>query len=397
MPQTTRLVRPLRAALLIAALVAAPLTAAAQRQGVDDRTIRLAQVAAMEGPARALGQGMALGLRAAFAEANAAGGVHGRRVVLDSIDDGYEPNRSVTAVRRVIDADRHLALVGPVGTPTTQATQPMATAAGMPMIGPYTGAGFLRDPALANVLNVRATYAAEIEAWMRHLVDERGLRRIALLHQDDGFGHVGRMAATAALARRGMTLIAQGAYARNTTAVKSALLDIREGRPEAVVMVGTAAPIAEFVRLSERVRMAPVFVTISFVGTAALAADLGADGAGVIVSQVVPSPFDPSLPLAARYHAALEAVAPGADPDYVSFEGYVAGRVALRALTRAGPDLDRGALLEAMADLGAFDLDGLPFAYGPGDNQGLDAVFLTRLDGRGGATPLRPASAAVRP
>lgn len=369
---------------------------AAQSAGVDDTTVRFAQVAALEGPAGSLGGGMREGIMAAFAEANAAGGVHGRQITLESFDDGYEPDRSIEHVRKVIDGGNFLGLIGPVGTPTSKATQPLATEAAVPFVGPFTGAGFLRDAALTNVMNVRATYAAETETWIAHLVDELGMQNIALLYQDDGFGRVGLNGVTAALERRGMELSATGTYTRNTTAVKSALLDIRKAKPDAVVMVGAYKPIAEFIRLSRKLKFDPTFVNISFVGSRALADELGADGNGVIISQVVPFPWDTSIPVVDQYQQAIKAVDADAQPSFVSLEGYLVGRVALRALEASGSDLTREGFVAAMQELGSFDLGGLNFSYGAGDNQGLDSVFLTRIIDGGFETVQRTTQQASR-
>ncbi|MGR3793545.1 ABC transporter substrate-binding protein [Vannielia sp. SX4] len=369
------------AAPLAALLLASPLAAA---DGVEADAVTFAQVAALEGPAAALGQGMRAGITAAFEEANRAGGVHGRKVMLEAFDDGYEPDRSVAHVLHVIEGRAHIGFIGSVGTPTALATQPEATAAGMPYVGPFTGAGFLRAPELTNVVNVRATYGAETEAWIAHLVDELGMKNIAILYQDDGFGRVGLDGVTAALEKRGMSLAATGKYTRNTVAVKSALLDIRKAKPDAVVMVGAYKPIAEFIRLSKTLKFEPTFVNISFVGSEALAGELGDAGEGVIISQVVPFPWDASLPIVAEYQAAITAMDPAAHPGFVTLEGYLTGRVALRALEAAGPDLTRERFLAALNGLGTFDLGGLAFTYGAGDNQGLDTVFLTRITADGG-------------
>nr|WP_254695487.1 ABC transporter substrate-binding protein [Oceanicola sp. D3] len=362
-------------------MTSAPLAA---KDGVEPDAVHFAQVAAMEGPAAALGQGMRDGIAAAFEEANRAGGVHGRKVTLDSRDDGYEPDRSVAHVLDVIEGAAHIGLIGAVGTPTALATQPEATAAQVPYIGPFTGAGFLRAPELTNVVNVRATYAAETEAWIAYLVDEQGMKNIAILYQDDGFGRVGLKGVTAALEKRGMSLAATGTYTRNTVAVKTALLDIRKAKPDAVVMVGAYKPIAEFIKLSKKLKFEPTFVNISFVGSEALARELGEAGEGVIISQVVPFPWDESLPIVAEYQAAMAAANPEAEPGFVTLEGYLTGRVALRALQAAGKDVTRESYLAALAGLGSFDLGGLGFDFGEGDNQGLDTVFLTRITGDGG-------------
>ncbi|MEP2639777.1 ABC transporter substrate-binding protein [Roseobacter sp.] len=377
------------AAFAACALTAAPLAA---DQGVTDTEIRLAQVAALEGPAAALGTGMRQGMLAAFEEANRAGGIHGRTISLTSMDDGYEPDRSVSHTRSVIEGDDYLALVGPVGTPTTKATQPLATQAGMPMIAPFTGAGFLRDPSLQNVVNVRATYDAETQAWVDYLVDELGHTDIAILFQDDGFGRVGLSGVKKALEARGMSLVAEGSYTRNTVAVKSALLDIRKAKPQAVVMVGAYKPLSEFIKLSRKMKMDPTFVTISFVGSKALAAELGPDGDGVIVSQVVPEPWDTNLPIVAEYQAALSALEATAEPGFVSLEGYVAGRLVIEGLRQTGADLSRESFTNAMNTLGTLDLGGMTLSFGPGDNQGSDDVFLTRILADGSFEAMRPGS-----
>lgn len=365
---------------------------AGAQEGVTETEVRFAQVAAIEGPAAALGTGMQQGILAAFAEANSAGGVHGRMLTLETTDDGYEPTRSIDAVNAVIAANDAIALIGPVGTPTTKATQPIATEADMPMIGPFTGAGFLRDPALKNVVNLRATYDAETQAWIDYLVDDLGYTNIAILYQDDGFGRVGLSGVKSALDARGMTLSAEGTYTRNTVAVKSALLEIRKAKPQAIVMVGAYKPLSEFIKLAKKLNMEPTFVTISFVGSKALAAELGDAGDGVIISQVVPEPWDVSIPVVAEYQAALKAYDPAAEPGFVSLEGYLTGRLAIAALMDAGADVSRRSYLDALQRLGSMDFGGFPMTFGAGDNQGSDSVFLTRIKADGSFETVLPSS-----
>ncbi len=367
----------------VAACVLAFSSPALAEQGVTDSEVQFAQIAAFEGPAAALGTGMRDGLMAAFEEANAAGGVHGRMLRLDTFDDGYEPDQSVNQLGMVLEGDDHIALIGPVGTPTTSATQPMATEARFPMIGAFTGAGFLRDASLGNVFNLRASYHAETEAWIAHLVDELGMTDIAILYQDDGFGRVGLAGVTQALERRGLSLVAEGTYVRNTVAVRGALLDLRRAEPDAVVMVGAYKPIAEFIRLSRQLSFEPTFVNISFVGSKALSDELGPDGEGVIISQVVPFPWDASQPVVARYQAAMSDYDPDAAPDFITLEGYLVGRMAIAALEAAGPDLTRETYLATLGSMTEIDVDGLVMQFGPDDNQALDTVFLTRMNGDG--------------
>jgi ABC-type branched-subunit amino acid transport system substrate-binding protein len=356
---------------------------ASAEPGVTDDKILFGQSAAFGGPASALGTGMHQGLMAAFGEANAKGGVHGRSLEIITRDDGYEPDRAIANVKRLIDEDQVFSLIGAVGTPTSKAAQPIAAEAGVPFIGPFTGAGFLRDPEKANVINVRATYDQETETWIKYLHDGLGKSRIATLYQDDGFGRVGLSGVTKALEKRGLKLVAEGKYKRNTTAVKSALLTIRKADPEAIVMVGAYQPLAEFVKLARKLSMGPTFVTISFVGSKALSKELGDLGEGVVISQVVPLPEDTSIKLVADYRAALKAYDPALEPGFVSLEGYMAGKLTVAVLEKVGRELSREAFLDAVYGSGAFDLGGATLTYGPGDNQGMDEVFLTVIEAGG--------------
>lgn len=368
-------------ALAVSTFFAVPALA---ENGVHDDKIVLGQSAAFDGPASALGQGMREGLMAAFKEVNEAGGVHGRKIELKTYDDGYEPNKAIDNTNRLIDQDQVFALIGEVGTPTSKAAQPISTQKGVPFIGPFTGAGFLRKPENSNVVNVRATYDQETEAWIKHLTEDLGIKNIAILYQDDSFGRVGLSGVNKALKKRNMSLVAEGTYERNTTAVKSALLKIRKAKPEAVVMVGAYKPIAEFIKLARRAKMDPVFVTISFVGSKALAKELGDAGKGVVITQVVPFPENTSIPVVAQYQKALKAANAAAEPGFVSLEGYMVGRLTIQALENAGKDVSRENLLAAVSDTGSFDLGGVTLNYGSGDNQGMDQVYLTVIDENGG-------------
>ncbi|HYM02653.1 MAG TPA: ABC transporter substrate-binding protein [Stellaceae bacterium] len=358
-------------------------TAARAENGVAADKIVFGQAAALEGPAAELGQGMRDGLAAAFAEANKAGGVKGRKLELVSVDDGYEPNKSIAAAKKLIDEDKVFALVGSVGTPTSAAVQPIAAEAGVPFIGAFTGAEFLRDPYKPNVLNVRASYFQETETMVEHLTADLGVTRIAIFYQDDAFGQAGLAGVKRALEKRKMSLVAEGTYERNTTAVKGALLAIKKGEPEAVIMIGAYKPSAEFIKLARQTKLEATFVNISFVGSNALAKELGSAGAGVVVTQVVPFPQDAAIPLVGRYQAALKAAKPDAQPAFVSLEGYMVGRLVIAALEKVEGDVTRKALLDAAAKSGGFDLGGVKLVYGPDNNRGSSHVFLTVIQADG--------------
>jgi branched-chain amino acid transport system substrate-binding protein len=371
--------------LMLPGLLAVPAVA---DDGVHPDRIVLGQAAVFEGPTASLGLGMREGLEAAFAEVNRAGGVKGRRIELVARDDGYEPKKSIEAVRRLLAEDKVFALVGPVGTPTSVATQPIAAEQGVPFIGAFTGAEFLRAPHKPNVVNVRASYFQETETMVERLTKDLGVRRIAIFYQDDAFGRAGLAGVQRALEKRKMELVAEGTYERNTVAVKRALLDIRRGKPEAVIMVGAYKPSATFIRLAREHGLDAAFVNISFVGSDALAKELGPDGAGVVVTQVVPFPGDAKVPVVSRYQVALKALDPKAKPGFVSLEGYMVGRLVAAALEKVEGEPTRKALLEAVAAAGSFDLGGARLVYGPDNNRGMGDVFLTVIQPDGSFRPV---------
>ena len=355
---------------------------------LSDDSIVFGQSAALEGPARELGRNMRLGIQAAFHEANQRGGVHGRKLLLTSLDDSYEPERAIANTTRLINDESVFALIGAVGTPTSRSATPVAAEAGVPYIAPFTGAAFLRDPVWGNIVNLRASYNQETEEMVARLTEDLAIQRIAIMYQDDSFGRAGYFGMRAALERRRMHPVSFGLYPRNTRAVKTALLDLRRGDPEAVVMIGAYGPVAELVSWARNTGFDPVFMTVSFVGSNALANELGPGGAGVVVTQVVPFPTGDSHPVAASYRSALAAYSGDAEPGFVSFEGYLAGRLAIYGLEQCGKNVDRQCFLHMIRDAGYLEIDGFQLAYGEDDNQGSDAVFLTVIGENGRYRPI---------
>ena len=385
-----------RALLAAAALGLVPaaggLGAQSGVEGVYADSIVFGQSAALSGPAAELGRNMNLGIRAAFEEANRSGGIHGRQLKLLVRDDGYEPEAAVANTRELI-AHGVFGLIGAVGTPTSNAAEPIASGASVPYIGPFTGAELLRGADQRYVVNVRASYFQETEEMVARLTGDLGFRRIAILYQDDSYGQAGLTGVRRALDRRGMELVGEVTYMRNTVAVKRALLGLQDSDPEAIVIIGAYRPAAHFIKWARKIGMDAVFVNISFVGSNALLNELGGSGDGVVVTQVVPFPEDTRIPVVVRYHGALKAVDQAAQPGFVSLEGYLAGRLVvdvLRASAADGGDPvepSREAFLRTLEESGPIDLGGFEVEYAPGDNQGSDKVFLTMIRG-GGFAPV---------
>lgn len=371
----------------------APPPVVAADPGVFEDRIRFGQSAAFSGPASELGIGMNVGIRAAFAEVNRAGGVHHRLLELTTIDDTYEPELAIANTKQLIREESVFALIGAVGTPTSRSAVPVATEWGVPYVAPFTGAAFLRDTVESpTVVNLRASYNQETEEMVARLTTDLGIERIAVMYQDDSFGRAGYNGTIAALERRGMELAAEGLYPRNTTAVKTGLLDLRRGNPEAVILVGAYRPIAALIAWARHIGMDWEFITISFVGSNALAEELGrldpAGGKRVFVTQVVPFPHDDSIPGVAAYQRALAEYDPTAVPGFVSLEGYLAGRLAIAALESCGRELNRNCFLGSLHRAEYIDLDGFRLHYGENDNQGSNTVFLTMIGSDGNHVPI---------
>ena len=363
------------------------LAQAGQTNGVFDDRIVFGQSAAFSGPARELGTNMRLGIQAAFHEVNENGGVHGRALELISFDDAYEPEAAVNNTLRLIEQEEVFALIGEVGTPTSRSATPVAADAGIPFIAPFTGAEFLRNDDWQNIINLRASYYQETEEMVARLIDDLGITRIGVLFQDDSYGRAGYRGVLFALDRRDLKPASIGLYPRNTTAIKAALLDLSQGNPEAVIMIGAYDPVAELVSWARHTGVDPIFMTVSFVGSNALARELGSDGEGVYVTQVVPFPTDDSLRIVSSYINALSAYDPEAVPGFVSFEGYLAGRLAIEGLGRCGQEVDRTCFLEILNYTDYIDIDGFTLRYG-NDNQGSNEVFLTVIGDDGKYRPV---------
>jgi ABC-type branched-subunit amino acid transport system substrate-binding protein len=374
------------AVLFALGLFAKPVAAA--DPGIKDNEILIGQCAALTGPAQGLGTGMNAGLKAAFDEANAKGGVHGRQIRLLADDDGYEPDKCVDCTGKMIEEKGVFALAGYVGTPTGKVAAPMVQEYKVPLVGLFTGAMLLRDPVQRYVINVRASYDDETEALVEQITRGRGLRKIAVFYQNDSFGFSVLTGVEKALQRRSLAPVAKGSFERNTLDVKGGLASVLAGAPDAVVIVGPYQPTALFVRAAREAGLKAQFATISFVGTESLIAELGAAADGMLISQVVPSPTDASLALSRDYRMALKTSAPALFPTYVSFEGYLGGRVLLAALDLAGKDLSREKLIDTFQAMSKIDLGGMIISFSPSNHQGSNAVYVTTVkDGKAQPIP----------
>lgn len=342
--------------------------------------IVLGQSCATTGPAAQLGLQMNRGARLVFDAVNAAGGVNGQTIDLRVMDDGYEPDRCKANTDKLI-GDEAFALFGYVGTPTSLAALPLVNEARIPFFGAFTGAEALRDPFSRWVFHVRASYFDETALIVKQLTS-LGLDRIAVFRQNDSYGQAGLDGVVRALKERKLEPVAVGGVDRNTVAVAEAVKAIVPKQPQAIVQISAYKSCAAFIRAARQAGYGGTFYNVSFVGTQALADELGKDGAGVVVSQVMPFPFSTTTPIAREYRAAVERAA-DAKVDYGSMEGYVAAKVFVEGLKRAGRNPTREALVSALESIQSWDLGGFHCGFGARDHAGSHFVEMSMLTGDG--------------
>lgn len=364
--------------------------------GVNDQEVRFAQSAPLTGPVSSLGLGAKNGVELAFAVAAAKGGIHGRRPVLQSKDDAYNPEKALENVRQFVRSGEYLGLVGAVGTPTSKLSERIARGGRVPFVGPVTGTGFLREPERGHVVNVRASYGDETAALVEHFAQSHPLKDCAMLLQADAYGFSVRDVLSKELARKGGNIKYFAPYNRADGDVSAAVEIIKEAQPKLIFMAGTAKPTADFVSRARAAGITAAFATISFVGATEFARQVGPAGADVIVSQVVPIPEDQASPLSRAFMTDFKQFRASGVPDFAMLEGYLAGRVICEMLQLAGPNLTRdGFLSTLMARQTKLTIENFPLQYGPGDNAGSHAVFLTQLTQTGRYVPIAVRSSRI--
>lgn len=345
--------------------------------------IVLGQSAAFTGPAAQLGVQFNQGARLFFDQLNAQGGVGKRMVEIRTLDDGYEPDRCAENTRKLI-ADDVFALFGYIGTPTSLAALPLFNQAKVPFFGPFTGAEALRQPFNRLIFHVRASYYDETALIVRQLTN-LGLKKIAVFHQNDAYGKAGLDGVTKALTELKLTPAATATVERNSVDVKAAVDKLVPAMPDAIVQITAYASAAAFVRAARKAGFGGTFYNVSFVGTQALADELGKDGAGVVVSQVVPSPYQPSRQITREF---LEAIKKGGDKvqaNYSSMEGYIAARVFAEGLrqAQASGKITRESFITGTESIGNQVISGFPVSFSATSHAASKFVEMSMLTGDG--------------
>ncbi|SBT10072.1 Extracellular ligand-binding receptor [Candidatus Propionivibrio aalborgensis] len=353
--------------------------------GVTDTKILIGMTSPLSGPNGAYGTDMKEVISAYFKQVNDAGGVNGRKLELIAMDDGYETDRAVANTKTLINDKKVFALVASYGSsPTTAAMNDAFGPAKVPLIGTISGADTLRQspkdkPNNRYMFNVRASYANETEAIVNQLVG-LGMKNIAVFYQNDGFGKSGLDGVIAAMKKHNQTPSTVATVERNSLDVSQAVQTIIKSNPQAVVMVTLYKPTAEFARQMRKADQHPQLMTLSPVGADLLVKELGDHARGIGISQVMPYPWNDTIPMVRDYQKLLGKQAAF---SYYGIEAYATAKLMVEAIRLTGKDLTRERLVSTLEGMQNFDLGGYRVSYSPNDRLGSRFVDLTVI-GNGG-------------
>jgi branched-chain amino acid transport system substrate-binding protein len=343
------------------------------------------QVAPLSGVLASTGKQMVLGGKVLFDAVNAQGGVHGQKIRTVVADDGYKVDDTLRLTREMVADPQVVALFGFAGTANVGKLlqDKVLEQAGIALVAPYTGGEPLRTPFNPWIFHVRAGYADEAEHMVKQLTAQ-GIRRVAVLYQNDAFGQAGLAGVQAALARRQLKLAAAASYERNTDEVAAAVDSIKKADAQAVIMVAVNKPAAAFVKRYRNGGGGGQIFSISVVDPAELVRLGGIDAVrGLGISQVVPYPYQPLLPAVREFHQLMKQFAPGAAINYTNFEEFLGAKVLVEALRRAGPKPSRAGVIKALESLHSYDLGGMSVSFAPDNRIGSRFVEVTVINSSG--------------
>jgi len=364
------------------------------QRGVNYDSITLGMSAPFSGSARELGRAMQIGIQLRINEVNDAGGIHGRIINLQALDDHYEPDQTAVNLDQLLDDnDGAFALIGNVGTPTTKAILPRVLDNKTILFGTFSGAGLLREnPPDTFVFNYRASYEQEVKTIIDYFVEVEQIdpKKIAVFYQDDSFGNDGLDSVITALREYNIyDRPLAASYPRNSTQVDKAVAELGDKQVdiEAILIIGTYHASGRFIQAMIDNGYSGKFANVSFVGSKALAEEFQEMGTqysdGVIVSQVVPF-YDSHSAGVLRYRESLEKYFPNETPDFVSLEGYIVGSIFVEALERAGRNLSTNSMIQALESIEGMDLGiGPLISFSPSRHQASNFVWLSRLNAKG--------------
>jgi ABC-type branched-subunit amino acid transport system substrate-binding protein len=354
--------------------------------GVAPQSIRIGMTSPLTGPNGAYGITMRDTIEVYFKKVNESGGINGRQLKLECLDDGYETDRAVANTHALIHDKKVFALIASYGSsPTTEAMNKEFGPAKVPLVGTISGADSLRGPISKNpnlryMFNVRASYKAETQAIVTQLAS-LGLSNIAIVYQDDGFGLSGFDGVKAAMAKVNLQPSAVASVPRNSVDLRAAVETISKVHPQAVILVTLFKPTAEFVRGIKKEGQHPQLIALSPVGADQLMSELGEGARGIGISQVMPYPWGARLKIIRDYQQMMNKKE--SDFSYYGVEAFVMAKLMSEAIRQAGKNPTREELVSALENMSNLDIDGFSINLNPREHTGSSFVEISVI-GDGG-------------
>lgn len=322
------------------------------------------------------GKSVESGILAYFNYVNDNNLLHNKTIKFIAYDDKYEPALTLENIEKLIKEHNTFGFLGFVGTPTVKNILPILEENPMPFIAPFTGAEFLRQKHLENIINIRSSYKDEIEKLVDYLYHKKNLTKFAVFYQNDDYGEEGYISLIKALDKRNLPLIAEGTYKRNTLSLSHAFDEIKEVKPEVIVLVGAYKANALFI---QKAKQHPnfkntIFCVISFGDANAVVKELEYQTDNIIFSQVVPSYDDVSIPVINEYKLLMKRYYPNEPLGFISLESFLAAKTVVKTIQSVKGKLTHETFLKAIKVLPHDFLEGVPTEFK--DNQLLNDVHL---------------------
>ena len=347
-----------RLALTLALGWAAGAARAQDAAGVTDSEITIGQSCQLGGPLAAITNEVRQGASLYFDHVNATGGVRGRKIRVVALDDAYDPQKAADNTRKLIDEEKVLALFQYAGTPPSLAAMPIAEERGVPFIAPFTGSEGLRQPESRYVFNIKAGYAAELDAMVKQMASV-GISRIAAVYLNNPFGTGGLASVEKSAKAYQVGLVAQAALEVDGAKMAAAVAAIAQEKPQAIIVISAGQPSVDFVDAYQAAGHHSTFYMLSVISNTQLVKALGVRARGVVVSQVVPSPWNQSLSISREFQARAKAKGLS-EYTFSQMEGFISAKFLVEALQRAGAKPSRASLVQAMEGMRNVNLGGYP-------------------------------------
>ncbi|WP_369643522.1 ABC transporter substrate-binding protein [Acidovorax sp. A79] len=326
--------------------------------GVTDSEIVIGQSCQLSGPLAALTSEVRQGAALYFDHVNASGGVRGRKIRVVALDDAYDPKKAAENTKKLIDEDKVLALFQYAGTPPALAALPIAEERGVPFIAPFTGSDGLRQASSRYVFNIKAGYATELDATVKQLASV-GIARIAAVYLNNPFGTGGLASVEKSVKNHKVELVAQAPLEVDGSKMADAVASVAKTTPQAIIVISAGKPSVDFVDAYLAAGHRSTFYMLSVISNAQLVKALGERARGVVVSQVVPSPWNQSMPISREFQTLAKAKGI-TEYTFSQMEGFISARFLVEALQRAGAKPTRAGLVQAMESMKSVNLGGYP-------------------------------------